>query len=840
MAKFSTFDSEPRRSTSTHVSTLPLKHYQYQTAPPGAPPPYRSYTSSQEDDDNLSSNVWSSSETSSANSQKPLGKRRASWSSLVQADDNMHKYKENGFPKVGSPTSNVSSTYSSAINSAIPQKTILSPHSQNGSLLYVNQLNSHKLVNSSPAGTKDASRQNSHTSSGVISDFFVQSKGSSYYKFNESGPPQLQQYPPLAPLPAGRTTSPRSAIGAQAPGTGSRASSSSRPKRDRMDELRKFWRKPGTRLCCLAIILLAIAAVILAYVLTQALLLPKHLKFSWLAPELLRKGEHTPNMIQFDVAGNQARFDLAANMPFKGNYINILDFKTNKVAIVDASLRTAGRNFACFVMDLDRGNIANLEALQKAARGSADKNSQQGGWQEAWNYMASPLSTAIPREQLFQPEIAECRGARWIELTRQNINQKSVKCTDCYDFCVPEYGIEHDYIRDEHFLNIIRRNCFYMFVPEWKNFAQSYSPQQNQQDFEGYFRMLQGQQQQQHPNMQHPNMQHPNMQHPNMQHPNLQQQNLQPQVGGQPSNIPTGGGGGGVGGSIGGFLGNIGGAVANNPTIQKLGEQAESKWISLQTVPQQISNLTSDAYQNLRVNANQFGDQFRQQFVNAANQQQSPSNVANMNNPNPYPQDMGVQFGAGDVFTPNNQNYNPNSAMGGTFQNSNQNPGQQNPQSLSVSSQFSPSTLGSPAQTGGGSALGPMYNTRGILNGNPNMNPSPGFNPSASNSNFPASQSQSGSSAPTLSQLLEQNAHQNEQQQQQFGGQQQQFGGQQQNPFAYNPNQQQPPQQSFGADLSMRPRTFPAAQGTGGSFNPNAQNFGSNQQWPNQNPSNFG
>ncbi|KAI1724014.1 BRICHOS domain-containing protein C09F5.1 [Ditylenchus destructor] len=824
MAKFSTFDSEPRRQTSTHVSTLPLKHYQYQAAPQGAPPPYRSHTSSQEDDDNWSSNVWSSSETSSANSQKPLGKRRASWSSLVQADENMHKYKENCFPKVGSPTSNVSSTYSSAINSAIPQKTILSPQSLNGSLLYVNQLNSHKMVNSSPAGTKDASRQNSHTSSGVISDFFVQSKGSSYYKFNESGPPQ--QYPPLAPLPAGRTTSPRSAMGAQAPGSGSRASSSSRPKRDRMDELRKFWRKPVPRLCCLVIIVLLIAAVILAYVLTSIMLLPTHLKFSWLAPELLRKGEHTPNMIQFDVAGNQARFDLAANMPFKGNYINILDFKTNKIAIVDASLRTAGRNFACFVMDLDRGNIANLEALQTAARGSANKKSQQGGWQEAWNYMASPLNTAIPREQLFQPEIAECRGARWVELTRANVNQKSVKCTDCYDFCVPEYGIEHDYIRDEHFLNIIRRNCFYMFVPEWKNFAQSYSPQQNQQDFESYSRMLQGQQQ--------------------------QHQNLQPQFGGQPSNIPTGGGGGGVGGSIGGFLGNIGGAVANNPTVQKIGEQAESKWISLQTVPQQISNLTSDAYQNLRVNANQFGEQFRQQFVNAANQQQNPSNVPNMNNP--YPQDMRGQFGAGDVFTPNNPNiqnynpnanYNPNSAMSGTFQNPNapsQNTGQQSPQSLSVSPQFSPSAIGSSAQTGSNSALGPMYNTRVIQNGNPNpnINPPPGFNPSAGNPNFPASQSQSGSSAPTLSELLHQNANQNDQQQQQFGGQQQQFGGQQQNPFAYNPNQQQPPQQSFGADLSMRPRSFPATQGTGGTFNPNAQNFGSNQQWANQNPSNFG
>lgn len=47
-----------------------------------------------------------------------------------------------------------------------------------------------------------------------------------------------------------------------------------------------------------------------------------------------------------------------------------------------------------------------------------------------------------------------------------------MKCSECYDFCLPQYGIENDYIRGESFLNILRQNCFYMFVPEWQSFAQ--------------------------------------------------------------------------------------------------------------------------------------------------------------------------------------------------------------------------------------------------------------------------------------------------------------------------------------------------------------------------------
>lgn len=137
-----------------------------------------------------------------------------------------------------------------------------------------------------------------------------------------------------------------------------------------------------------------------------------------------------------------------------------------------------------------------------------------------------------------------------------------MKCTDCYDFCLPEYGIERDYIRDESFLNIVRRDCFYMFVPEWRGFAQGYSNQQqnNRETFEEYY-------------------QKKNNSPFNQQSAWQQQQNT-------------------MGGSIGqginrvvGQLENVASSIVNNPggALQKagsqIGDQLESRWISLQTAP---------------------------------------------------------------------------------------------------------------------------------------------------------------------------------------------------------------------------------------------------------------
>lgn len=60
------------------------------------------------------------------------------------------------------------------------------------------------------------------------------------------------------------------------------------------------------------------------------------------------------------------------------------------------------------------------------------------------------------------------------------------KCTECYDFCLPDYGVETDSIRGEEYLNIVRRMCFNLYVPEWRSYAST--GQQNQQSFETYYR----------------------------------------------------------------------------------------------------------------------------------------------------------------------------------------------------------------------------------------------------------------------------------------------------------------------------------------------------------------
>ncbi|VDM60192.1 unnamed protein product [Angiostrongylus costaricensis] len=52
------------------------------------------------------------------------------------------------------------------------------------------------------------------------------------------------------------------------------------------------------------------------------------------------------------------------------------------------------------------------------------------------------------------------------------------KCSDCYDFCLPDYGIERDSMQGEEHLNIIKRICFYLFVPEWRTYAQANSIEQ--------------------------------------------------------------------------------------------------------------------------------------------------------------------------------------------------------------------------------------------------------------------------------------------------------------------------------------------------------------------------
>lgn len=134
----------------------------------------------------------------------------------------------------------------------------------------------------------------------------------------------------MAPVPAGRISTSISGSANPLPQVRSSVLSerTERPKRNRMEELRNCWSKPLSKVCCLITTLLVLGGLILLFVLTEALLLPNHLRFSWLAPDLFRSGQDAPNLIQMDVNNDQVRLELSGNMPFRGNYISIIDFKT--------------------------------------------------------------------------------------------------------------------------------------------------------------------------------------------------------------------------------------------------------------------------------------------------------------------------------------------------------------------------------------------------------------------------------------------------------------------------------------------------------------------------------
>lgn len=44
-------------------------------------------------------------------------------------------------------------------------------------------------------------------------------------------------------------------------------------------------------------------------------------------------------------------------------------------------------------------------------------------------------------------------------------------CSDCYDFCLPDYAVQRRQKYDDHVtVNIRRLNCFRLYVPEWTKF----------------------------------------------------------------------------------------------------------------------------------------------------------------------------------------------------------------------------------------------------------------------------------------------------------------------------------------------------------------------------------
>uniref|UniRef100_A0A1I7XM13 BTB domain-containing protein n=1 Tax=Heterorhabditis bacteriophora TaxID=37862 RepID=A0A1I7XM13_HETBA len=263
---------------------------------------------------------------------------------------------------------------------------------------------------------------------------------------NESGP-----HPAGTLLPTSVPSKPPSVVESQAPQA---HLSSKSQKRNRLQEWKAMCTRPPMAVCILLLFFILIVAAIVTIVLVQVLAVPKSAVMSWIAPEILRGGQNTPSSINMKSNGQQ-----------------------NRVAIIDESLKSNRKNIACFVIPLDRNNIQDISSMLKASSSAAHRREQSRGWQETWNYLPSPL--LINAQTLFDPPIPECEGVRWIQLEYTSSNQKSRKCSDCYDFCLPDYGIEKDNVRDEEYLNILRRNCFYLFVPEWRSFTQTNSVDQD-------------------------------------------------------------------------------------------------------------------------------------------------------------------------------------------------------------------------------------------------------------------------------------------------------------------------------------------------------------------------
>ncbi|CAD5230402.1 unnamed protein product [Bursaphelenchus xylophilus] len=399
------------------------------------------------------------------------------------------------------------------------------------------------------------------------------------------------------------------------------------PKKNRMQDLRNCWAKPSSKFCCLAILVLLIGAIIGTVVLTQVLALPTQLSWSWLPPPIERKNSDTPNRFRMQVAKEQVRIEQTGAPPFTSSYVSVLDFKTNKIAIMDNSVRNSGE-MICFLMNLDLSDIRSVEQFQRAARIGATKEVQTNGWKETWTLIATPISNPMVSSQAFQPELAECRGAKWVELSRTGGNQKNFRCAECTDFCLPHYAIEHDNIRGEHYLNIKQRDCFYFFVPQWKGFAAAQQfntaqSQQNQQrtlNNQGQFGQQPGQFGQQ---------------------PGQFGQNPFPNNQNQFNNGQNGGGGGGFQSGInqiGQGIGQIGQAIGQNPTAQRVGNALESQWIQVQKVPGQIANFSAEAASDFRSNVDQWGQAlFGSNNNNPQNQQNppSPSQIFSQNPNNP-------------------------------------------------------------------------------------------------------------------------------------------------------------------------------------------------------------
>ncbi|PAV83538.1 hypothetical protein WR25_19897 [Diploscapter pachys] len=436
------------------MSRMPMKFQPLENEPRarGAPPSYRSHT--------MTEDSWSDYSASSG-----MGKKRSSWTNLIDADitAKVHNY---------------------------------------------NMQQHHRMQAPPPAV---ASRTSSYsTDIGVVSDIFHQYMPGRTASLTAT-PPQPAGTLPSHSLPVSRAPSvitnpmptPQQQPAQSHPSYQQKSQQESRSKsaqkqakkqkntppdgqkRNRLQEMKTWFSRPRNIWCCLLLLMLIAGGIVVAIVLSQVLPLPSEAVFNWQAPGNSTSGGQAGQVrIDMKVVDKQSRFQMQGAPPFKGNFINYYDFNNNQAVIVDDALKSNGRNLYCFVMPINTQAFNSINALRKAAGKSVNKKQMTQGWEQQWNFMANP--TQAPPTG-FNPPIPECNGARWVTLDYA-ADQRGRKCTDCFDFCLPEYGVSRDSDSGPDYLNIIRQDCFYLFVPEWRSYAQANNIEQNQRDFEAYYR----------------------------------------------------------------------------------------------------------------------------------------------------------------------------------------------------------------------------------------------------------------------------------------------------------------------------------------------------------------
>uniref|UniRef100_A0A914E1J9 BRICHOS domain-containing protein n=1 Tax=Acrobeloides nanus TaxID=290746 RepID=A0A914E1J9_9BILA len=237
---------------------------------------------------------------------------------------------------------------------------------------------------------------------------------------------------------------------------------------------------PQLILNLLLLLLFVIFLIIILWVLISAIFSPYSVRSFLLYPpvceECLKKNPtlssyRPPSKLYVHFASPATtQFELLGNPPFKSNSFTAVDFDTGYVAIADHALTDEqGKHTSCFLMKLDRTAMPSMDDLVYAIKNTDSEVHTQFGWQEYWQYIAEPIDASYLQGK-FKDDINDCQNVKWY-LLKQSVYTKDESCTDCYDFCLPDYAIiRKQKYEDDVTIGIRRLNCFRLYVPEWSRF----------------------------------------------------------------------------------------------------------------------------------------------------------------------------------------------------------------------------------------------------------------------------------------------------------------------------------------------------------------------------------